>query len=140
MRKNSRAINRTAVFFSAFIPFMCFILYVFRNHICLLTGHIPRCPFNAVTGYLCPACGNTRCLISLLHGDIICAIGYNAIPVLLLIIGLTFYAELVSTAFNHHVRIFPRSFKLSICLIIFAAGYCVLRNVFPLLSFSIKNY
>ncbi|QNP75774.1 DUF2752 domain-containing protein [Streptomyces roseirectus] len=32
-------------------------------------GHLlPRCPFRAVTGLLCPACGGTRMAYDLMHG------------------------------------------------------------------------
>ncbi|MBL3667872.1 DUF2752 domain-containing protein [Streptomyces sp. M2CJ-2] len=32
-------------------------------------GHVlPRCPFRAVTGLLCPACGGTRMVYDLMHG------------------------------------------------------------------------
>jgi hypothetical protein len=29
---------------------------------------LPRCPFNLVTGLLCPACGSTRMVYDLMHG------------------------------------------------------------------------
>nr|WP_203644575.1 DUF2752 domain-containing protein [Streptomyces sp. SID14478] len=33
-------------------------------------GHwLPRCPFRLVTGLLCPACGGTRMVYDLLHGQ-----------------------------------------------------------------------
>ncbi|KPI13368.1 Protein of unknown function DUF2752 [Actinobacteria bacterium OK074] len=33
-------------------------------------GHLlPRCPFRALTGLLCPACGGTRMVYDLMHGD-----------------------------------------------------------------------
>ncbi len=38
----------------------------------------PRCPFYAATHLLCPGCGATRALYSLLHGDVRTALHYNA--------------------------------------------------------------
>ncbi|WP_374204071.1 DUF2752 domain-containing protein [Streptomyces sp. HPF1205] len=43
-------------------------------------GHwLPRCPFNWVTGLLCPACGGTRLAYDLLHGDVVRAFHENAL-------------------------------------------------------------
>ncbi|HEY5833841.1 MAG TPA: DUF2752 domain-containing protein [Streptomyces sp.] len=43
-------------------------------------GHwLPRCPFNWATGLLCPACGGTRLVYDLLHGDVVRAFHENAL-------------------------------------------------------------
>lgn len=141
MRKNSsRKIKRTAAFFSILIPCFCVSVYLFKDCFFSLLSLMPRCLFNSVTGYLCPACGNTRCLMSLLHGDLIAAAGYNVAPILLLIIGVMLYAELVSTAFGHHLKILPRNYKIWMILLFTAVVYFITRNVLPWVSFSIKNY
>ncbi|MGY1452299.1 DUF2752 domain-containing protein [Streptomyces sp. SS8] len=46
---------------------------------------LPRCPLNAVTGLLCPACGGTRMTYDLMHGDVVAAFHDNA---LLLTLGI----------------------------------------------------
>jgi hypothetical protein len=46
---------------------------------------LPRCPFNAITGLQCPACGATRMAHALVHGDLAAAWHFNA---LMLIAGL----------------------------------------------------
>jgi hypothetical protein len=46
---------------------------------------LPRCPFNWATGLLCPACGGTRMLYDLMHGDFAAALHDNTA---LLILGL----------------------------------------------------
>lgn len=46
---------------------------------------LPRCPFNVVTGLLCPACGGTRMTYDLMHGDVVAAFHDNA---LLLTLGV----------------------------------------------------
>ncbi|HKR94758.1 MAG TPA: DUF2752 domain-containing protein [Candidatus Angelobacter sp.] len=56
----------------------------------------PRCPFYAITHWLCPGCGATRALYSILHGDLQAALHYNAMftlmsPVLLFWMGLCCY-------------------------------------------------
>jgi Protein of unknown function (DUF2752) len=47
------------------------------------TGHwLPRCPFNFLTGLLCPACGATRMVYDLMHGDLSAAFHDNALLLL----------------------------------------------------------
>jgi hypothetical protein len=49
------------------------------------SGHwLPRCPFNWLTGLLCPACGGTRLVYDLLHGEPVRAFHENALILLLL--------------------------------------------------------
>jgi hypothetical protein len=48
------------------------------------SGHLlPRCPFNWLTGLLCPACGSTRLVYDLLHGDVARAFHDNGLVLLL---------------------------------------------------------
>jgi hypothetical protein len=55
----------------------CWYLYGTDPH---QSGHLlPRCPFNWTTGLLCPACGGTRLVYDLLHGDPARALHENAL-------------------------------------------------------------
>lgn len=56
-------------------------------------GRYPVCPFLALTGLWCPACGSLRALHALLHGDVVAAAGYNVL--LLLALPAVGYAWLV---------------------------------------------
>lgn len=38
---------------------------------------LPQCRFHQLTGFLCPACGNTRAVLALLQGHPLRSIGYN---------------------------------------------------------------
>lgn len=40
---------------------------------------LPPCPINALTGLDCPGCGMARMLFSLMHGDFLAAVHYNAL-------------------------------------------------------------
>jgi hypothetical protein len=51
-------------------------------------GFYPRCPFYTLTHWLCPGCGSTRALYSLLHGDWQAALHYNAMFTVLLPVAL----------------------------------------------------
>jgi uncharacterized protein DUF2752 len=48
------------------------------------TGFFPACPFRTLTGFTCPGCGSSRGLHRLLHGDIVSALEFNPLMVLLL--------------------------------------------------------
>jgi hypothetical protein len=59
---------------AAVIPWATSILYRYSpaEH-----DFYPRCVFHWLTGWHCPGCGATRCLYSLLHGDLAQALAYN---------------------------------------------------------------
>jgi hypothetical protein len=46
---------------------------------------LPKCPFHELTGLWCPACGGTRSVAALSHGDVLGALRHNllVLPVLL---------------------------------------------------------
>lgn len=96
-----------------------------------LSAFIDVCPSRKYFDLLCPACGNTRAVISLLHGDLLSSLAYNATPTVLLIIGITFYVELVARAFNKRLVIFPRSLAFTCSLLGAMMLYYVLRNFIP---------
>ena len=54
------------------------------------SGFFPACPFRALTGFSCPACGSTRGLHCLLHGDMVSAFEFN--PLLILSLPFLLYA------------------------------------------------
>ena len=58
------------------------ILLFFRDP--RVEGNFPTCPWLWCTGTFCPGCGTMRAIHQVLHLDIISAINYNALTVLLL--------------------------------------------------------
>jgi hypothetical protein len=46
-------------------------------------GRYPTCPFHAVTGLWCPACGGLRAVHDLAHGHLVVALHENVLVVLL---------------------------------------------------------
>ncbi|MEU9123852.1 DUF2752 domain-containing protein [Streptomyces sp. NPDC048506] len=44
-------------------------------------GHYPVCPLRHLTGLACPACGGLRGAHALAHGDLLAALGANALAV-----------------------------------------------------------
>jgi len=49
-----------------------------------LGGPLPVCPTNALLGINCPGCGALRMIYSLLHGDLIAAVQFNAVALIAL--------------------------------------------------------
>lgn len=109
------------------------VLLLLRNAITAFahSDAFPDCTFRRLTGWLCPACGNTRAGLEILHGHFFRAFGYNPMmPLVVLVLGLL-YGETVLTAFGKRVRLFPRSNLLLFTGIGIVLVYDVVRNFFP---------
>jgi hypothetical protein len=67
----------------------------------------PKCPFLAVTGFPCLTCGATRSAITLLHGNIVAAAGWNplAFAVLCGLVVFDLYAAIVVIGRTPRLRI-----------------------------------
>ena len=92
------------------VPLLAVVIFALRQKLVWLSRFFPECYFYKSTGYLCPACGNTRCIKALFKGHVLEALGYNiTVPMLIIIAGM-FYVEAVFYSFGKKVRIFPRSF------------------------------
>lgn len=72
-------------------------LYIFEPG---KTGFFPACPFRALTGFTCPACGSTRSLHKLLHGDVVAAFHFNPLLVLALPFLLYVLVRYTNAAFR----------------------------------------
>ena len=116
------------------VPPLIILMKLKENFIINLSGHFPKCFFYEITGNFCPACGNTRSVIALLHGNLLLALRCNAIIPFLACIVIALYIELCFNFFNFKVRIIPRN---NLLLVIFIVGfmiYFILRNFFPLIA------
>jgi hypothetical protein len=68
---------------------------------------MPQCAFHSITGYPCPTCGATRCVLALFHGHIGEAFGWNPLVFtgLILLAIFNLYAAAVVTAGLPRLRV-----------------------------------
>ncbi|CAL9383509.1 hypothetical protein SUDANB95_01106 [Actinosynnema sp. ALI-1.44] len=89
----------------------------------------PPCPLFALTGIQCPACGSTRMVHALLHGDLVAAWQLNAV---MLVAGLPLLAWLWVRWFRAARRrepVPPVSAKVGIAVAAVAVTWMVVRNL-----------
>lgn len=123
----------TAIGISLAAPLCILTIILCRNGITALaeSTSFPDCTFHRLTGYLCPACGNTRAVLELLHGHIFRSLGYNPMILTLTIVLAVLYAETVCLALGKPVRLLPRSNALLFTVVGTVLGYDIIRNFFP---------
>lgn len=111
-----------------FLIIIISLLYFFLNM--KFHFYIP-CIFHKITGFYCPGCGITRCLFSLLSGNIKQAFYYNMLvcllfPVFLFYMGYKLYIYIVGKKDDLFVRI-PKWISYLFLLLIILFG--VFRNI-----------
>ncbi|WP_032688976.1 DUF2752 domain-containing protein [Mycobacteroides abscessus] len=100
-------------------------------------GVLPVCPFKALTGLDCPACGGLRMVYSLMHGDVLAALRYNAVALVALgFLAVCFVAWTRSrwrgvTDWNPP---WLRGWVASIILVVFAAWFVI--RLIPIAPFT----
>ncbi|WNV89408.1 DUF2752 domain-containing protein [Umezawaea sp. Da 62-37] len=90
---------------------------------------LPRCPFNWLTGLDCPACGSTRMVHALVHGDLAAAWHYNAV---MLIAGLPMLAWLWYRWFRAsraNIPTPPLPRQVTTTVLVVAATWMLARNL-----------
>lgn len=93
-------------------------------------GFFPVCPLFKLTGFACPGCGLTRGFHALFHGDVLTALGFNAmIPLWIFIFAYLFAALFLIAFFARPIRfkIFNPAYIWG--FFIFALVFFVARNI-----------
>lgn len=116
------------------IPFITIILYFISDDVRSLMTFLPPCLIYSLFDTYCPACGNTRSVTALLHGDLLTSLRFNIIPFLIIIIFVLAYIELATYGFRRHIRLLPRKLSFYIVLIGLLILYFILRNFIPYLT------
>jgi len=90
---------------------------------------LPRCPFNWLTGLDCPACGSTRMVYALLHGDVVAAWHFNAV---MLVAGLPLLGWLWLRwflAYRRGTGTAPVSPRVGQAVLVVGVTWAVVRNL-----------
>lgn len=116
------------------IPVLIYIFFLARDFFISLACKLPPCLFYSTFHLYCPACGNTRSVTALLHGELVPALRYNITPVLLGIILLLAYLELAAYSFFKPVRLLPRKLSFYLILLSILILYMIIRNFIPYLT------
>lgn len=110
---------------AAFVVIAAAIYFVFDPS----TSLFPRCPFFVVTGLKCPGCGTQRAVHSLLHGNVVDALRFNAI----LAVAIPFLALMgVALAVRRRYPKLHRRLNGSLsiwCWLVLVVGWWIGRNI-----------
>lgn len=109
-------------------------LYIFEPG---KSGFFPACPFRALTGFTCPACGSTRGLHRLLHGDVVGAFQFNPLLILALPFLLYALARYTNAAWRDRpLKQYQLNGKYIWALVVVVLSFWVFRNT-PVYPFPI---
>lgn len=97
-------------------------------------GIFPKCIFHELTGLYCPGCGGQRSLHALLHGNLLAAISYNLLFVLLMPL-LVYFVFVFVTGKKYPGSSFIYKARFSLSIAIFVVSFWILRNI-PVIPFS----
>jgi len=102
------------------------------------THFFPHCPFNTLTGLYCPGCGSQRAISSLLHGDVMQAIGFNvlmvaSLPVLVYAAGVNVYNAFAAKPVQQQVFYSTWFVRILLFTVVF---FWIARNV-PVYPFNL---
>lgn len=93
-------------------------------------GPLPVCPTNALLGITCPGCGVLRMVYSLLHGDLVAALQYNAVALVAMPLLLTAWAVwLLARWRGDRIPVFTRYRWACAVIVAVVLGWFVVRNI-----------
>lgn len=95
----------------------------------LTETHLP-CPFNLITGLLCPGCGNTRATLALLRFDFKGMLEYNLLyPLEIAYIGHVYLICAIRYIKKGRFSYGSKYMKMDIAVLIITVGWTIVRNV-----------
>lgn len=93
-------------------------------------GFLPPCPTKFLLHIVCPGCGSTRALYSLLHGDLPAALHYNAVGVVAMgLLAAAFVAYVVGLWRGRRVRSWQHWRYAPMVTLAVVTVWFVIRNI-----------
>lgn len=93
-------------------------------------GHLPTCPTKLLFNLTCPGCGSMRAIYSLMHGDMLGALYYNAVGVIaiaLLIVAFGIYCARLWT--GRQIRSWQNFRYAPLTALVIVGTWFVIRNI-----------
>ncbi len=112
-------------------PILVIIFFITGDYFVDLLSKLPPCIFYTELHLYCPACGNTRSVTALLHGDLLSAMRYNISPIVFGIFILMAYIEIASTTLGKPIRLLPRKLRYYVIILLLLILYVSIRNFIP---------
>mgnify|MGYP002518616994 FL=1 len=129
---DSKRIRKLILSLLIIIIMLIFFLYLNKNY-----GFYIPCLFHKLTNLYCPGCGITRCIVSLLKGNISEAFKYNQLVFILLpFLTIYFIYKIYLYLTNSQDKIIKKIPNITwIILLIITILFGILRNIkyFPFL-------
>lgn len=123
-------VKSQAVKIGVFVALLTLVAIIYFSINPATSKYMPKCAFLVVSGYKCPGCGCQRAVHSLLHGNIVEALRYNAffvvaIPVIILYL-LNDYTKLIPSKVDGMITHYYTIAAIGVIVVL----WWVLRNVF----------
>ena len=114
------------------------LVAIFIAFIFFYVGKTPPCIFFELTGIYCAGCGVGRAFLALLHGDILAALRFNMLAIVLLpLVAYYLLKVYISFVFQRDVLPVPKIHARWVGIVLLAVilAFWVFRNI-PVVPFS----
>ena len=93
-------------------------------------GPLPVCPTKLLLGIDCPGCGSLRMIYSLMHGDVLAALRFNAVGLIALVLLFWAYAAWTyGRLVNRRVRSWQHWRWSALVTLVVVSVWFVIRNL-----------
>ena len=117
---------RTNAYWNIFKLSACFFLIIILLYFTRI-----GCPIKFITGISCPACGMTRAVLAILHGDMHTALNYHPLVLTLPVILISVIVYIVN---NRRIKPSARLSRLLNCIFILSAVLFIAVYVLRMLN------
>ncbi|KAA0025028.1 DUF2752 domain-containing protein [Antrihabitans cavernicola] len=92
-------------------------------------GAYGYCPFHAITGWWCPACGGMRAINDLTHGDVVASLSSNIFVVPLLAVLLVVWVRWLHRRWQgSDIRPLSIGTRTVVVVVVVATVFTIVRN------------